>query len=254
VLEFSVGGGEQNQFGSGISVDDRRLLGTFKPPRHLPFDGSYTQGGTYALPSTGKASSFGEGGVLHYIGTNKRTTPFAQSNLKSNGVRAAMSSVGEWGTGSSPDRFLLHAHDGETENGTDIRSNSWMSVDLGKGRKLAPTHYCLRHGFSGGLWLLRWRFEGSNDDTNWTLLQEHTHTRAAYINPPSRSVPSAWPTFKSPTPVPSATFGSSRRGRTPTATTTSGVRASSCMGIITIAISYWEQTIYRFGYCLTLVQ
>ena len=129
-----------------------------------------TQGGD------GTASSFGEGGVLHYIGTNERTTPFAQDQLAPAGVRAAMSSVGH---GSSPDRFLLHAHDGAANNYTSSTPNSWMSVDLGQGRRLAPTHYCLRHGVhSGSYRLLQWRFEGSTDGANWTVLREHTHTKA----------------------------------------------------------------------------
>jgi hypothetical protein len=116
--------------------------------------------------------------VLHYIGTNERTTPFAQDQLAPAGVRAAMSSVYA-GRGCSPDRFLLHAHDGATPNFTNNTPNAWMSVDLGQGRRLAPTHYCLRHGNSGGsARLLRWRFEGSTDGANWTVLREHTHTKA----------------------------------------------------------------------------
>jgi len=54
-----------------------------------------------------------------------------------------------------------------------------MSVDLGQGRRLAPTHYCLRHGDSNGHYrLLQWRFEGSTDGARWTVLREHTHTTA----------------------------------------------------------------------------
>jgi len=48
-----------------------------------------------------------------------------------------------------------------------------MAVDLGEGRSLRPTHYCLRSGLNISR-LRSWRLEGSNDSEDWTPLKTHT--------------------------------------------------------------------------------
>ena len=51
-------------------------------------------------------------------------------------------------------------------------SNSWWKFDF-KDRKVSPTNYTLKHGYSKGYALKSWDLEGSNDDTNWTKLSTH---------------------------------------------------------------------------------
>jgi hypothetical protein len=128
-----------------------------------------TQGGK------GKSASFDGGGVLHFIGTNSGTDSYTNPHtMEQGGVVAAMSSDGYGGF--HPERFVMHTHDGSVCNYTRDIANSWMSVDLGRGRRLAPTYYCLRHGDDSGEYRLRhWRFEGSNNGSTWTVLKDHTN-------------------------------------------------------------------------------
>ena len=99
-----------------------------------------------------------------------------------------MSSVGS----GSPDKFVMHDHDGTTYNFTANTPNQWMSVNIGAGRSLAPTHYVLRHGTnSGGARLIHWRFEGSNDGATWTVLKTHTHGTSPF--PDHGYSVAAWP-------------------------------------------------------------
>ena len=121
--------------------------------------------------------AFDGNGVLHWIGTGCGTTEYANPHGKLGGVVAKMSSMLD-GHGCTPSRFVEHAPLNQ-DNHTNSMANSWMSVDLGEGRHLAPDYYCLRHGTSGGGFRLRhWRLEGSNDDSTWTLLKIHASDQA----------------------------------------------------------------------------
>eukprot|EP00729_Bicosta_minor_P015407 gene15407-biopygen7414 len=141
--------------------------------------GQHIHGSPFAVHvSAGKrfahTGAFDGNGVLHWIGTGCGTTEYANPDGKPGGVVAKMSSVDSGG----PSKFVEHAPLNE-HNFTNDTANSWMSVDLGEGRHLAPDYYCLRHGFNGGgARLLHWRLEGSNDDSTWTLLKTHANDRA----------------------------------------------------------------------------
>jgi hypothetical protein len=114
------------------------------------------------------ASPFDTNGVFHHIGTNGDTETYKNPH-DSGEVVAKMSSI------HVGDPARLVEHDGRTVNYTNNDANSWVSVDLGKGRSLVPSNYCLRHGYHGnGLFRLRsWDFEGSNDDNHWTVLRAY---------------------------------------------------------------------------------
>merc|ERR1712005_20300 len=53
-------------------------------------------------------------------------------------------------------------------------SNSWWKFDF-QSRKVSPTKYTLKHGYSKGYALKSWNLEGSNDNTNWTVLRAHVN-------------------------------------------------------------------------------
>merc|ERR1719345_188944 len=77
-----------------------------------------------------------------------------------------------------PSKFVDHAQV-RGGNYTNDTPDSWMSVDFGEGRQLAPDYYSLRHGQGGGYSVLRnWRLEGSNDDKTWTILKTHANDKA----------------------------------------------------------------------------
>eukprot|EP00729_Bicosta_minor_P022072 gene22072-biopygen13446 len=143
--------------------------------------GQHIHGSPFAVHvSAGKrfahTGAFDGNGVLHWIGTGCGTKEYVNPHGKPDGVVAKISLMG--GNGSTPSKFVEHAPLNEI-NYTDDTANSWMSVDLGEGRHLAPDYYCLRHGFSNGNWRLRhWRLEGSNDESTWTLLKTHANDQA----------------------------------------------------------------------------
>eukprot|EP00729_Bicosta_minor_P032561 gene32561-biopygen22320 len=141
--------------------------------------GQHIHGSPFAVHvSTGKrfahTGAFDGNGVLHWIGTGCGTKEYANPHGKPGGVVEKMSAVGYGG----PSKFVEHAPLNES-NITTNSVNSWMSVDLGEGRHLAPDYYCLRHGNNGGTHRLEhWRLEGSNDDSTWTLLKTHANDQA----------------------------------------------------------------------------
>eukprot|EP00729_Bicosta_minor_P032947 gene32947-biopygen23645 len=145
--------------------------------------GQHIHGSPFAVHvSAGKqfahTGAFDGNGVLHWIGAGCGTKEYANPHGKPGGVVAKMSSVGHSGSGCTPSRFVEHASLNQS-NFTKNRANSWMSVDLGEGRHLAPDYYCLRHGTNHeGFRLLHWRLEGSNDDSTWTLLKTHANDQA----------------------------------------------------------------------------
>lgn len=53
-----------------------------------------------------------------------------------------------------------------------------MAVDLGEGRVLAPSHYCLRSHCHTNHKLRTWELQGSDDGENWTVLRRHDNDRA----------------------------------------------------------------------------
>jgi hypothetical protein len=84
----------------------------------------------------------------------------------------------------TPHCFVQHRHDGK-DNYTKDEPKSWMSVDLGEGRSLAPDHYCLRHVYNDhGMFpqnfhaMRNWQLEGSNDGIHWDTLRSHANDTA----------------------------------------------------------------------------
>jgi hypothetical protein len=75
-------------------------------------------------------------------------------------------------------RFVCHSND-EFFNYTKDVPGSSMAVDIGAERRLLVDHYCLRHGYNSGYYVLRnWIFEGSNDAEHWHPLKVHTNDTA----------------------------------------------------------------------------
>ena len=67
-----------------------------------------------------------------------------------------------------------------TDCGTDLKRQSWWSVDLGENHLLFPTHYSLRHGKRDGKSVLRyWELQGSIDgkDCNWKNINTYRKKR-----------------------------------------------------------------------------
>merc|ERR1711998_197859 len=50
---------------------------------------------------------------------------------------------------------------------------SWVELDLGWGRAMQVSHYCLCHGDKGAL--RNWELQGSDEGVHWTTLRRHVH-------------------------------------------------------------------------------
>ena len=95
--------------------------------------------------------------MLYYLGTKSHSTAYANPH-KSGDVKASRSSSGYGQAEDFVGRKSVSCC-------TDDVVNSWMMVDLGFGRALQVDHYCLRHGYSDGSYVLRnWNLEGSNNN------------------------------------------------------------------------------------------
>ena len=113
---------------------------------------------------------FGEGGVLHRIGTDHGRRAWVNPHTDGR-VVVTMSRVGR----GAPHKFVGRSDDGHCI--TNNTPNSWMSVDLGAERTVVPTHYCLRHDQNGKHYALRnWTLEGRAADAgaeDWQEIRRH---------------------------------------------------------------------------------
>ena len=156
-------------------------LVTGHPDGHLILLNAFLDSSSGALPRRrlGGAvecrfeSAFDTNGVLYHIGTAGGTEPYANPHVAGR-VVAAMSSVG--GLNGSPARFVHHQHTDSVSNYTIDAPDSWMSVDLGEGRSLLLSHYCLRADRHASPFKLRnWVLEGSHDGISWVTLRTHSN-------------------------------------------------------------------------------
>jgi hypothetical protein len=115
---------------------------------------------------------FDQNGVILYL-----TSPARLAVRKSSIVRSRMSTIFI----GSGDTVIAHSsHDlGLTSfpNYTTNVENSWCAIDLGVGRRLRPTQYCIRHGASSvGNALRSWELRGREKDRDeWDILKVHTN-------------------------------------------------------------------------------
>ena len=132
---------------------------------------------------------FDENGLFYYIGTKGGTREFLNPH-ETGDVQVTFSS-------SATDLSYSQVHKlvGRSNEGyccTDNRPRSWMSVDIGAGRKLFITHYALKNDGLGTYHCLRnWELQGRLAESDeWVVLSSHTDdsslTKAAFAT-------AAWP-------------------------------------------------------------
>ena len=122
---------------------------------------------------------FGEGGVLHRIGTDHGTKEW--SNPHTDGKVVAAMSTAQGGTSERYWRNkTCYKFVGRSDDGycvTKNQPNSWMSVDLGEGRAVVPTHYCLRmsQANAASRVLRNWTLEGKTalPGASWEQIRKH---------------------------------------------------------------------------------
>ena len=156
---------------AGVSAEDAQLIAALE---HPPF-----------IECAYPGAAFGEGGVLHRIGTDHGRRAWVNPH-EDGQVVAAMSSV----SNGAPHKFVGRSNDGQCY--TNNEPNSWMSVDLGEGHAVVPTHYCLRHDENSGYVLRNWTLEGkgAGPDDDWQQIRRHDNDQTMAAQ--AHSV-GAWP-------------------------------------------------------------
>ena len=123
---------------------------------------------------------FDENGVIAYL-----TSPIKTVGKKINVVRAKMSTIF---MGSESTIIAHSSHDlglSSIPNYTRNEVKSWCAIDLGTGRRLVTTQYCIRHGASStGNALRSWELRAREKDTDrWDVLKVHTNDDKLSENP-----------------------------------------------------------------------
>jgi hypothetical protein len=107
-------------------------------------------------------------GCLHWIGTKEGSEAYQNPHqLGLTGV--------SWSSGGccSVNNCIDHKHNGCNVH-TNNASQSWVLIDLRNYRLFAPTHYCLRHGYSGtNQRLQHWKLQASHNNSDWVDLKKH---------------------------------------------------------------------------------
>jgi hypothetical protein len=159
-----------------------------------------TSGHATTVVLTGFTAPFDKNGVLYYLGTNGGLEAYQNPHLIG-AVTASMSSIykGSVHNVVEQKRSIMPNYSNNTKR-------SWVAVDLGKGRRLVPTRYCIRHGASGrGNAIRNWELRAREKDTDgWTVLRAHYNDDAIRYAPlsPTRPVQARYNTAPSLTPIP----------------------------------------------------
>eukprot|EP01083_Nonionella_stella_P232005 818828_1 len=115
------------------------------------------------------ASDFDANGICYALGTNFGTKTW--ENPSKNGLIAVRYAHG------TPHNVEYVVGRGNAHNyvSNDHKiTKQYFTVDFGVKLKLKPNYYSLKHGDGDNSYCIRnWRFEGSNDGVEWTVLKNH---------------------------------------------------------------------------------
>lgn len=110
---------------------------------------------------------FDENGALYFLGSFGKKRIWQNPHTIGQ-VQVFASSIGA----GSPDCFTGRI---VTNCRTLNEPFSYFGIDLGEGRQLLPTCYTIRNRNSTTHVLMNWHLEGSNDKTNWTILDRRVY-------------------------------------------------------------------------------
>lgn len=140
-------------------------------------------GGPVAIPPVfvrrqfvSNGTAFDREGLLYWIGTAEGTREF-ENPVERGDIRIHLSSQAK---GSSPTSVCASQLPPIGESVfTENEQNACLLVDIGAGRFLRPTAYCLRHDMQSPRGVLRyWMLQGSVEDTDedeWVTLSTHVN-------------------------------------------------------------------------------
>ena len=111
-------------------------------------------------------SDFDTNGLLYWLGTNGRTTPYTNPHATGKVVVTPSSHYR-----GSTEGFIEHSHPTSSVCTANVEG-SFVTVQLPM--PMVLHRYTLRHGYDDASWSLRsWNLEGSNDGTEWVVLRQH---------------------------------------------------------------------------------
>lgn len=130
-----------------------------------------TESTTYKLTYV---SDGDDNGVFYSLGTQKRTVPW--QNPQSRQILLTVSSIGDGSVESLINRD-------ESSFFTSNISDSWISIDFLPTNKFKPNFYSIRtRNTSSGFYPRTWQLEGSNNNTNWTILDNQVNNSSLMNN------------------------------------------------------------------------
>eukprot|EP00927_Polykrikos_kofoidii_P034575 TRINITY_DN2930_c0_g1_i3.p1 TRINITY_DN2930_c0_g1~~TRINITY_DN2930_c0_g1_i3.p1 ORF type:complete len:1526 (-),score=225.95 TRINITY_DN2930_c0_g1_i3:256-4833(-) len=129
-------------------------------------------GRTFTFESIPADSTDGNG-FFYWLGTACGTSESWSNPADGGYVEVEVSSKG--GTKYLPSALVSHVKDSFYTKNT---ANQWILVDCKV--RFSPNHYVIRNCFTAATTscLRNWRFEGSNDKEEWTVLKKHSDDRS----------------------------------------------------------------------------
>jgi hypothetical protein len=167
-IQFRVRGinlfdGKKGQWSAVHSVETPDCFPTsterYLPFEHMPFDNN---------------------GVFYWIGTSGGRTPYQNPHI-SGEVDVSTSCL--WNDVKVDCYVQYHDTDGNSDHSNiDEYPCSWVSFDLGRNRRLLPTHYCLRGRLYESMILKSWELQARDRETSdWVcLIRHHNDTDVVY--------------------------------------------------------------------------
>lgn len=162
------------------------------------FTGGAGDGGQVVIPESPSSNatqcafspidnkSFGQGGVLHAIGTRFGTAPYANPVATGKvGVDFSRDGANFYSTNGghkvgdhkqASEVICAHKHPGaNATQWSKGAAGAWFTLDL-RGHQLIPTHFAYRNDYGGGGNHPRtFELQGSNDNRGWTTLSRHNN-------------------------------------------------------------------------------
>lgn len=115
---------------------------------------------------------FDNSGVFYWIGTAGGRSPYQNPHLSR---EVTVNTSCPWKDVKVECYVQYHDQDGSSALcGLDLYPCSWVSFDLGRNRKLLPTHYCLRGRLYESEILKSWELQARDSDMGeWVTLRRH---------------------------------------------------------------------------------
>jgi len=112
-------------------------------------------------------SDFDENGIMYWLGTNGKTTPYVNP-CTIPAIANATESYSAKGNGN----IAFGRTAGSSNYIPDANHPGWFQIEF-KSVNVLPTHYSIQTDSNGNYSIRNWKFEGSIDGKAWTVISSH---------------------------------------------------------------------------------